>query len=68
VLRRAIGSAILGLQSMPSIVWFPLAILLFGLNETAIFLWSSWALVPRHRLRFVERRRPRAASAQTSGA
>jgi NitT/TauT family transport system permease protein len=37
VLRRAIGSAILGLQSMPSIVWFPVAILLFGLNETAIF-------------------------------
>src|SRR5258706_4095480 len=37
VLRRAIGSAILGLQSMPSIAWFPLAILLFGLNETAIF-------------------------------
>jgi NitT/TauT family transport system permease protein len=37
VLRKAIGSAILGLQSMPSIVWFPLAILLFGLNETAIF-------------------------------
>jgi NitT/TauT family transport system permease protein len=37
VLRRAIGSAILGLQSMPSIVWFPLAILLFGLSETAIF-------------------------------
>src|SRR6202171_4039114 len=37
VLRRAIGSAILGLQSMPSIVWFPLAILIFGLNETAIF-------------------------------
>jgi NitT/TauT family transport system permease protein len=37
VLRKAIGSAILGLQSMPSIVWFPLAILIFGLNETAIF-------------------------------
>jgi NitT/TauT family transport system permease protein len=37
VLRKAIGSAILGLQSMPSIAWFPLAILLFGLNETAIF-------------------------------
>jgi len=36
-LRRAIGSAILGLQSMPSIVWFPVAILLFGLNEKAIF-------------------------------
>jgi NitT/TauT family transport system permease protein len=37
VLRKAVGSAILGLQSMPSIAWFPLAILLFGLNETAIF-------------------------------
>jgi len=37
VLRKAIGAAILGLQSMPSIAWFPLAILLFGLNETAIF-------------------------------
>jgi NitT/TauT family transport system permease protein len=37
VLRKAIGSAILGLQSMPSIAWFPLAILLFGINETAIF-------------------------------
>jgi NitT/TauT family transport system permease protein len=37
VLRKAIGSAILGLQSMPSIAWYPFAILLFGLNETAIF-------------------------------
>ena len=37
LLRKAVGSAILGLQSMPSIAWFPLAILLFGLNETAIF-------------------------------
>ena len=37
LLRKAIGAAILGLQSMPSIAWFPLAILLFGLNETAIF-------------------------------
>lgn len=37
VLRKAVGSAILGLQSMPSIAWFPLAILLFGQNETAIF-------------------------------
>lgn len=37
ILRQAVGSAILGLQSMPSIAWFPLAILLFGLNETAIF-------------------------------
>lgn len=36
-LRRALGSLITGLQSMPSIVWFPFAILLFGISETAIF-------------------------------
>jgi NitT/TauT family transport system permease protein len=36
VLRRAVGSMITGLQSMPSIVWFPFAILLFGLSEGAI--------------------------------
>jgi NitT/TauT family transport system permease protein len=35
-LRRAIGSFITGLQTMPSIVWFPLAILLFKLGEGAI--------------------------------
>jgi NitT/TauT family transport system permease protein len=35
--RRAFGSLITGLQTMPSIAWFPLAILLFGLSETAIF-------------------------------
>ena len=34
--RSAAGSLITGFQSMPSIVWFPFAILLFGLNETAI--------------------------------
>ena len=36
VLRAAIGSMITGLQTMPSIAWFPLAILLFQLNESAI--------------------------------
>jgi sulfonate transport system permease protein len=35
-LRAAIGSLITGLQSMPSIAWFPLAILLFGLTDGAI--------------------------------
>jgi sulfonate transport system permease protein len=35
-LRAAIGSLITGLQTMPSIMWFPLAILLFQLNESAI--------------------------------
>jgi NitT/TauT family transport system permease protein len=37
-LRRALGSALLGLQSMPSISWFPLAILLFHKSEPAIIL------------------------------
>ena len=36
LLRTAVGSLITGLQTMPSIAWFPLAILLFGLNESAI--------------------------------
>jgi NitT/TauT family transport system permease protein len=36
VLRTAIGSLITGLQTMPSIAWFPLAILLFQLTEQAI--------------------------------
>jgi NitT/TauT family transport system permease protein len=36
VLRVAFGSFITGLQTMPSIAWFPLAILLFQLTEQAI--------------------------------
>ncbi|MDQ1443760.1 MAG: sulfonate transport system permease protein, partial [Acidimicrobiaceae bacterium] len=36
VLRVAVGSLITGLQTMPSIAWFPLAILLFQLSESAI--------------------------------
>jgi NitT/TauT family transport system permease protein len=36
VLRAAVGSLLTGLQTMPSITWFPLAILLFGLSEQAI--------------------------------
>lgn len=35
-LRTATGSLITGLQTMPSIAWFPLAILLFKLSEQAI--------------------------------
>ncbi|MEU8266098.1 ABC transporter permease [Sphaerisporangium sp. NPDC049002] len=35
-LRAAFGSLITGLQTMPSIAWFPLAILLFKLSESAI--------------------------------
>jgi NitT/TauT family transport system permease protein len=36
VLRAAIGSMITGLQTMPTIAWFPLTILYFGLSERAI--------------------------------
>ena len=34
--RTAFGSLITGIQTMPSIAWFPLAILLFRLSEQAI--------------------------------
>ena len=36
LLRRAVGSLLVGLQSMPSIVWFPLAVLLLERSEGAI--------------------------------
>jgi len=36
VLRAAIGSMITGLQTMPSVAWFPAAVLIFHLSESAI--------------------------------
>lgn len=36
ILRAAVGSMITGLQTMPTIAWLPLAVLLFQLSETAI--------------------------------
>jgi NitT/TauT family transport system permease protein len=36
LVEQALGSVILGLQALPSICWLPLAILWFGLSETAI--------------------------------
>ena len=36
LLRSAAGSLLTGLQTMPSVAWFPLAILLFQLSEAAI--------------------------------
>jgi NitT/TauT family transport system permease protein len=35
-LRAAVGSIITGLQTMPSIAWFPFAIIFFGENTSAI--------------------------------
>ena len=47
VLDETLGAAVVGLQSLPSICWFPLALLWFGLNEKAVLfvvvmgaLWS----------------------------
>jgi NitT/TauT family transport system permease protein len=36
ILRTAVGSMITGLQTMPSIAWFPLSLLLFKKSEAAI--------------------------------
>lgn len=36
LLRTAIGSMVTGMLTMPSITWFPFAILLFGFTETTI--------------------------------
>ena len=35
-LRAAVGSMITALQTMPSIVWFPFAIIVFGISQAAI--------------------------------
>jgi len=36
ILRSAVGSMVTGLMTMPSIAWFPAAIVLFGFGEIAI--------------------------------
>ena len=46
ILRAAIGSLITGLQTMPSIAWFPLAILLFTMSEKAILFVILIGAVP----------------------
>jgi len=46
ILRAAVGSLITGLQTMPSIAWFPLAILLFQLSEQAILFVILIGAVP----------------------
>ena len=46
VVRSAVGSLITGIQTMPSIVWFPLAILLFKLSEQAIMFVVALGAAP----------------------
>jgi NitT/TauT family transport system permease protein len=45
---ETVGSLVLGMQSLPSITWIPLAILWFGLNENAVifivFMGSVFAV------------------------
>jgi NitT/TauT family transport system permease protein len=47
-LDETIGSLVLGMQTLPSITWIPLAILWFGLNENAVmfivFMGSVFAV------------------------
>ncbi len=37
VLRAAVGSLIAGLLTVPSVAWFPVAVLLFGATQRAVF-------------------------------
>jgi NitT/TauT family transport system permease protein len=45
-LRAAVGSLITGLQTLPSAAWIPFAIILFGLNNTAIVFIIVMASAP----------------------
>ncbi len=45
-LRVGVGSMITGLQTMPSIAWFPLMILFYGTTESAIFAVILLGAVP----------------------
>ena len=45
-MRSAVGSMISGIQTMPSIAWFPLALALFGRSEGAIRLVIVLGAVP----------------------
>jgi len=45
-LRAAVGSIISGLQTMPSIAWFPFAIILFGITTSAILFVMALGAAP----------------------
>jgi len=45
-LRAAVGSVITGMQTMPSVVWVPFAIILYGLNTSAILFVVVMAAAP----------------------
>jgi len=45
-LRAAVGSIISGLQTIPSIAWFPFAIILFGVTTSAILFVMALGAAP----------------------
>jgi NitT/TauT family transport system permease protein len=46
VLRAGIGSLITGMQTMPSVLWYPLAIMVFGVTSKAIILMMILGAAP----------------------
>ena len=46
VLRAGVGSLITGMQTMPSVLWYPLAIMLFGVSSTAIIMMMILGAAP----------------------
>ncbi len=46
VLRAGIGSLITGMQTMPSVLWYPLAFMVFGQNAKAIVLMMVLGAAP----------------------
>jgi NitT/TauT family transport system permease protein len=46
VLRAGIGALITGMQTMPSVLWFPLAVMVFGVTWKAIILMMVLGAAP----------------------
>jgi NitT/TauT family transport system permease protein len=46
VLRAGIGSLITGMQTMPSVLWYPLGVMVFGVNWKAIILMMVLGAAP----------------------
>ena len=46
VLRAGIGALVTGMQTMPSVLWYPLAIMVFGVTSKAIILMMILGAAP----------------------
>ncbi|MGD0392926.1 MAG: ABC transporter permease subunit [Acidimicrobiales bacterium] len=46
VLRAGVGSLITGMQTMPSVLWYPLGVMVFGVNWKAIILMMVLGAAP----------------------